>query len=425
VLDSASSTSATYSYNGKSIIGMLVTLKTGIAVTGATFSECDEIDAKGTTLTNCTISGTTSTDAAIAFDASGGELDSCTIDVTGTSALYHLELGTACENITLTDVTFTGTPGTDKVHVRKTTGTVTINTSGTTSLAAGDVTTEGATVVISADPVYQVVVVSGFTAGSRIQIYDTTNTTELFNGTASAGNTVVSGTTATWTDPTTAAGNRAIRVRVSYVNGATADMFQELSGLTCGTTAGTESVTYPITPEDDVVYNTNAITGSGVTGVTFTDAATDLVNIDVAGGTISIKSIYAAFVYWLFTAAGIDDSVAYIDAKDTANYVFTSMKIKNTSSPEVATSITGGYFYDSTSGSIVDCIDTTGGSLFPVPDHVVAYATGSGSLTAGDITNIWSNSSRTLSGTTNANVVQVNSVTVAGSGTEADPWGPA
>lgn len=43
----------------------------------------------------------------------------------------------------------------------KTTGTVTITISGTTSLVAGDVTSDGATVNIVAPQLYQVVVVSG------------------------------------------------------------------------------------------------------------------------------------------------------------------------------------------------------------------------------------------------------------------------
>jgi hypothetical protein len=422
--DSASSTSGTYSTSGSSFVGWLPVFKTGITVNGATFKECGEINAKGTTLTNCTISETTSTDAAIAFDTSGGELDTCTIDVTGTSALYHLELGTACDSITLTDVTFTGTPGTDKVHVRKTTGTVTISLSGTTTLAAGDVTTEGATVSIVSDPVYQVVVVSGFTAGSRIQIYDTTNSVELFNGTASAGNTVVSGTTATWTDPTAAAGNRAIRVRVAYVTGATAKGFLELTGLTCGTTSGTASVTYPVTQVNDTVYNNNAITGSGVTGVTFVDSSPDVVNIDVAANTISWKSIYAAWVYYAFTSTGIATDIDYIEGVDEANYILSNMKVKNTSSPSEPLEVTGGYGRDATTGAAIDLVDTTGGTLVFAPDHVVSYAVGSG-VTSQDKTDI---ATAVLSAASSApiaaNIKKVYDLEINGAGTEADPWGP-
>jgi hypothetical protein len=116
-------------------------------------------------------------------DANGSTLDRCTIDVTGTSAGYHLELDTAVTDITLTDQTFTGTPGTDKVHVLKTSGTVTITISGTTALVAGDVTTAGATVVIVApSPTLDATVLSG----SRVVLYNDTTAAELDN-TAPAG----------------------------------------------------------------------------------------------------------------------------------------------------------------------------------------------------------------------------------------------
>lgn len=375
---------ADVSLAGTSIIGLAVTLDGDIPVSSATISGCGEVVGSSADLTDVTISATASTDAAHSVTADGAVLLRTTID--GTGAAYALELGTAVTAITLTDCTLTaGT--TDKVHVLKTTGTVTITISGTTSLASGDVTTAGATVVISAPELYQVVVVSGFTAGSRIQIYDTTNSAELFNGTASAGNTVVSGTTATWTDPTAAAGSRAIRVRVAYVSGTTAKEFIEATGLTCGVTSGTESITYPITPVADATYNTNAVDGSAVTGITFTDAATDLVNINIGGGSVSLPTIYAAFVYWIFTAAGIDDDVAYISAPDPANYILTSMKIRNTNATPLK--VTGGYFYDST-GSVENCVDTAGstGNIFPMPVHVVAYAVGSGVVTSQNISDI-------------------------------------
>lgn len=420
-IKSGSSTSATYDF-GQSFVGFTPTLKTGVPVSRASFVNCYEIDAKGATLTNCSISDTRSTDAAIAFSESAGTLSSTTIDVTGTSAAYHLELGTAVDSITLTDVTFTGTPGTDKVHVRKTTGTVTISISGTTTLAAGDVTTEGATVSIVSDPVYQVVVVSGFTSGSRIQIYDTTNAVELFNGTASAGNTVVSGTTATWTDPTAAAGDRAIRVRVAYVSGATAKGFLELTGLTAGTTSGTASVTYPVTQVNDTVYNNNAITGSGVTGVTFTDSSPDVVNIDVAANTISWKSIYAAWVYYAFTSTGIATDIDYIEGVDEANYILSNMKVKNTSSPTAPLEVTGGYGRDATTGAAIDLVDTSGGTLVFAPDHVVSYAVGSG-VTSQDKVDIATEVlSQASSAPIYADMRKTNGTTLQGDGTESNKF---
>ena len=434
---------ATVSTQGGVFGNLLWTGTADFDPTGATYSGCDEVAWGGATVTNCSVTNTTSADAAASVDANT-TITSTPID--GTGALYALELGTAVTAITLTDCTITA-GSTDKVHVKATTGTVTITISGTTSLVAGDVTSDGATVNIVAPQLYQVVVVSGFTAGSRIQIYDTTNSTELFNGTASAGDTVVSGTTATWTDPTAAAGSRAIRVRVAYVNGTTAKQFIETSGLTCGITEGTESVTYPISQVADETYDNNGIDGPAIfatSGITFTDAATDLVNISIAGGAVTWPTIYACFVYWIFTAAGIDDDVAYIDAPDTANYLLTSMKLKNTHANPLT--VTSGFGRSATTGLVADIIDASGstGNIYPTPDHVVAYATGSGALTAGDITNIWSAATRTITTTIpsdtdnaaavlaaaqttpiHADIRKVNNHTVDGVGSDADPWGPA
>ena len=376
--------STTYDFAGCVFIGWTPTWKTEVECNGAIFSSCDTVNFKGASPVNVTINDTTSTNAAAAWDVSGATADSCAID--GTGADYAIELGTAVTAITLTDCTITA-GSTDKVHVLATTGTVTITISGTTSLAAGDVTSAGATVVISGPTINQKVTVSGITTGSRVQIYDTTSSTELFNGTATAGDTVVTGSTVVWTDPAAASADRAIRVRVSYVSGATAKNFIETSGLTCGQTAGTAEITYPVSPTDDTVYNANAITGSGVTGVTFTDAATDVVNINVVANAISWKTIYAAWVYYVFGATGIASDIDYIDAVDEANYILSNMIIKNTSSPTAPLEVTGGYGRDSVTGATIDLADTTGGTLIFAPDHVVSYAVGSG-VTAQDKTDI-------------------------------------
>lgn len=430
VIDSGANTGAAVSIAGSSVVGMTFTDNAGFALTSGTFQNGGTVTLKANA-TSLNVSKTVGAVPAVAMTANNKTIATSTIDVTGTSATYHLSLAAAVAAITLNGVTFTGTPATDKIYSALASGTLTITTDGTgTALVAGDVTFVGgstAVAVIAAPQVYQKVTVSGFTAGSRIQIYDTTSATELFNGTASAGNTVVSGSSCVWTDPVAAAADRAIRVRVAYINGTSAEQWQQLSGLTCGQTGTTEEITYPVTPIDDDTYNSNAINGPAIyatSGITFTDAATDLVNISIAGGTVTWQTIYACFVYWLSTAAGIDDDVAYIDAPDPANYLLTSMKIKNTHANPLT--ITGGYGRSATTGLVADIIDTAGstGNIFPSPDHVVAYATGSGALTAGDITNIWSNATRTLSATADANIVQVAGSTITGAGTEANPWGP-
>lgn len=193
-INASSSTSATYSF-AQSFVGWTPTWKTGVNVAGATFSECGEIDAQGSTWTDCTIKKTVSTDAAIAFTSNSGAMTRVVVDVTGTSAAYHVDLGASVTAITFTDVTFTGTPATDKVHVKATTGTVTITLAGSTSLAAGDVTSDGATVVISAPTLQRGLAFTGLLVGSKVKVFNTGTDTEAFS-------TASSSTSETWDDAT-------------------------------------------------------------------------------------------------------------------------------------------------------------------------------------------------------------------------------
>lgn len=178
-INASSSTSATYSFSGESFVGAKFTDNAGVAVSNALFSGGPTATFRAS-LTAITVQKTTagSAQAAMSMAASGKTITGSTIDVTGTSAGYHLELGTGVTAITLADVTFSGTAGTNKVHVLKTSGTVTITISGTTSLSAGEVTSAGATVVLSAPtPTLSATVL----AGSRVVLYNETTATELDN----------------------------------------------------------------------------------------------------------------------------------------------------------------------------------------------------------------------------------------------------
>lgn len=275
------------------------------------------------------------------------------------------------------------------------------------------------TITFSAPIVQQTVTVSGAVAGSRIQIYDTTSSTELYNGTPSFPYT--------WTDSVAASASRAIRLRVAKQSTVTAYNFIEASIGTCGTTSGTAAVSYLVSQSLDTTYNTNAIDGSTVTGITITPGP-GRVSINLAGGSTTFPRIYAYQVYWLFTSTGIADEAAFISAPDTANYLFTNFKLKNTSATPLT--ITGGYGRDATSGTVADIIDSSGstGNIFPQPDHAIPYSSGSG-LTAGQAASLTaiqsSTSSLTYSGTAViADITKVNGSTINGAGTAIDPWGP-
>ena len=182
-LHSSSSTSATYNWTGCSLVGYDPTWKTGIDCIGMTFSQCDTVKFKGADVSGVTIKNlhadVGASDAACSFDTSGATMDTCTIDVTGSSAGYHIELGASVTAITLADVTFTGTPGTDKVHVLATTGTVTITISGSTSLSAGDLTSAGAMVDIVAPTASITISNAGLVSGTKVLLWNTTQDAEL------------------------------------------------------------------------------------------------------------------------------------------------------------------------------------------------------------------------------------------------------
>lgn len=210
----------------------------------------------------------------------------------------------------------------------------------------------------------QSVTISGLVVGSRVQIYDTTNATELYNAIAATSSV-------SWEDPSAPVGDRAIRVRIAYVSGVTAKEFIEANIGTCGTSSTTKDVTYLASQVNDAVYNSNAVNGSLVTGVTFVDTTTDRMEIALAGGEISLKNMYAAWVYYAFTATGIATDIDYIEAIDAANYVYTNLVWKNTSSPSVPLKVIDGYAWDSVTGDPIDLIDTSGGTIFLAPPHVV------------------------------------------------------
>lgn len=384
---------------------------------------------------NYTYTGGTFSQATTVPTFSGGTLNigaAGTFTYTQAASMTVSATPTSASNYVLSSGTFTGI-----LNFQNTTAyNITVEIpAGVTANSTGS---PGAGTVTFVSPqVYQSVVITGFTAGSRIYIYDTEGAGELlFNGTASAGETVISGSTCTWTDATAAAANRVIFLRVAYVNGATAKEFIEVANIgTCGTTDGTKTVSYIVAQTADAVYDANAVTMDGTIfaacGITFTDAATDLVNINIAADTVALKTIYAAFAWWIFTSPGIDDDVAYIRAIDPANYELTSMKFRNTSTDPLK--ITDGYFYDST-GSVENCVDITSpGNIYPMPAHVVPYQTTGTYAITGDLQDaldaIAGVPADVLSAaqTTpiHSDVRKVVGITVDGTGTEGDPWGPA
>lgn len=373
-INASHDTGATFSVAGESFVGWAPTWKTGVPCANVTFRSCGVIDFKAADVVNVIANNGTGTALMAASD--GFSATGCTFTASAT-AVYGIRIA-AAGTFDLDDVTFSGF--TKDIDVTAASGTVTIN------LAAGQSTptyqTAGATVNIVSDPVFQSVTISGATAGSRIQIYDTDDSAELYNGTPSFPYT--------WTDSDPAAADRTIRLRVTYVSGATAKEMIEANIGVCGTISGSESVAYIANQVNDDVYNDNAVDGSTVTDITIDDT-TDLVKIAISGGgEMAWPDIYAYQVFWLNTATGIQDDFAFIEAPDTANYRITGFQIRNDDAAPLV--LTEGYGVDATTGKYIDIIDTAGstGNIFPDVAHVVpkVVTVGGANIITGDIADI-------------------------------------
>jgi len=372
---SAGSAPAEFTTNGTTIIGQIVTGATGRNFNRTTFDRCGLITLGGSQLANCTVSDSSSTPAVLTADPS--DISDTVFVSAGTGhAIQASATGTfAFEGNTFSGYGADGT--TDAAFYNNSGGLITLE------IPAGDATPTvrngaGASTVIDTPTANQSVTISGATAGSRIQIYDLTSATELYNGTPTFPHT--------WTDASPYAADREIRLRVALVGASTAKKF---ISTTIGTsTSATPALSYLVTQEDDTVYASNGVDGSTVTDVV-KNSGTDRIEINKASGTITAASLYAYEMYYLFTSTGIAADPQVITAVDTANYfVGSSYKFKNvTTGPNVALTITGGWLRDSSTGLSITTVDTTGYTLYNAPDHVVAYATGSG-VTAGDITAI-------------------------------------
>jgi hypothetical protein len=131
--------------------------------------------------------------------------------------------------------------------------------------------------------------ITGLIAGSTIQIYNTTDSVELYCA-------VVAGTS--YTHSLQYVSNKALRLRVSRQSGATAyTPFETIGTLTSSGAAITANQVA------STIYNTWAIDGSAQTQYT---ADGPNVDIDItAGGSYTKKSLAAWWMYYLTTVAGI------------------------------------------------------------------------------------------------------------------------
>jgi hypothetical protein len=197
-------------------------------------------------------------------------------------------------------------------------------------------------------------VITGLEAGSRIQVYNVTDSVELINsvvpGSMFAGYVAYSS-------------DKSIRLRATYCSGVTAkDEYQATGTLTSSGAA------FTVSQVDDVIYNTAAIDGS-----TVTEFASDYPNVQVdvtdPDGVTTVQRLHAWWMYNLTTASGIANFFGGLIADDAVNFrIVTSiinLKLDNQNAAPVV--FAGGRLYHDEGTTV---IAATSGSIQMDPDRV-------------------------------------------------------
>lgn len=231
---------------------------------------------------------------------------------------------------------------------------------------------------------YVPISVTGYVAGSRVQIVNVSTATELYNAEPAGGTVTIN---AAWTT------NQTLRVRVGYAVGTAAKLPIETVGLLTASGAS-----FLIAQQDDTIYNALAIDGGACA-----EFAPDYPNLQIDlsdgdGGTTA-QRLYAWAAWSQTSELGIAAMFRAVSADDALNFTINvgvvDARLDNVLSSPIV--ISGGYLRRSDGSSV---IAATSGSIQMDPGR--AYQAPSG-----------------------VNVRYVNGTAIGGSGTAGNPWGPA
>lgn len=191
------------------------------------------------------------------------------------------------------------------------TGTLTIKASsltGTKIQTTGTITTaNGATINTgsyqSSAGLFVSISVSSLVAGSRIQLYNVTDASQIYNA-------VVAGTSYSQYVQYTA--DKTVRLRATKISGVTAKAPYEATG-----TLTANGVAFTAAQAECPIYDAYGIDGSTVTGFTadYTDNEVDL----TVGSNFYLTELFAWWCYNLTTSQGISDFFGGITPIDEGN----------------------------------------------------------------------------------------------------------
>lgn len=233
----------------------------------------------------------------------------------------------------------------------------TMRTTGTLTLLNG--ATMGISYTTGAGS-FAAISITGLEAGSRVQIYDVTAATELFNG-------VVAGTSYSGIYPYS--GANSIRVRATKLGRV------RWTGTLANSASG---VSFAASQPECTVY-----TGNGIDGSTVTEFSADYptVHVDVSDpdGVTSVQRLFAFLCYTETTADGIRNFFGAMTPDDATNYRIAvsvvDLHLDNTTALPVT--LVGARLYRD---DLTTVIAATSGSIHI--DPLKAYAAGLGGVEA-------------------------------------------
>lgn len=212
--------------------------------------------------------------------------------------------------------------------------------------------------------------ISGLQAGSRLQIYNVTTDAEIYNAIVSSSSFEYE-----YYNGTGISAGDTVRIRSTYVNGATANLPFET--VTIATATG---FTVLASVETDTVYNLIGISGSTVTEFV-EDYPNIEIDVDDPDGSTTVARMYSWFSYVQFTEDGIRNWFGGIVAEDAGNFrVVTSivdLKIDNIAATGVQFVGDVRLYRDDGLSPLVSTT-TGGGSIVMFAGKVYAISAGSG-----------------------------------------------
>jgi len=263
---------------------------------------------------------------------------------------------------------------------------------------------------------------------THLQIYNVTTATLIYSGDPAGTSYSDSYTNG---DVAYASSGDDVRIRFAHTNaGTTFELGQTtVTATTDGITANGDNFIAA-----DSVYATNGIDGSTITKFNYTPV-NDQFNL-IISSNFTAAEMYAFYCYTLTTTDGIEGAYGAFVASDAGNYknitAITSIYLDNETTASKRQTDTARIYRDDGAYPVLD--PTTSGFGIDINWQNVVYVVTAGSgltapqaaelTTAASVKTDTSQLTFTKTNELDINVQSVNGTSIAGSGTELDPWGP-